>query len=289
MVALALLLAALPAAVPVAQTSKPVAKTAGPARPNATATRVARADPSTPVLRMEGLDPDVVGFLAAGRGTSSIDGGAKLPWDGPGGSLLRSSWDALDKRVDQVMAADPIITALDEAVQGFYESGGEKPGKARAELQQASAGLDRALTAYQQALEFEERRLFLVKKATNIAAQAKDPIPGINIDLIDRRLAALQEGRIAVAVEKRIKGYRALSAGLIAFIDGESLTALERMKVAAEALPDMAVAQAYLGSLYFLFQQSDAAVNAWKKALALDPNNDAVRTALREYGTTKGR
>jgi hypothetical protein len=287
MLALALLLAVLPAA-PAPQNSRPVARTAAPAKPNGTPARVARADPSAPVLRMEGLDPDVVGFLAAGRGTSSVDGGARLPWDGPGGSLLRSSWDALDKRTDQVMAADPVITALDEAVQGFYESGGEKPGKARAELQQASAGLERALTAYQQALEFEERRLFLVKKATNIANQARDPIPGINVDLIDRRLAALQEGRIAAAVEKRIQGYRALSAGLIAFIDGESLTALERMKLAADALPDMAVAQAYLGSLYFLFQQSDAAVNAWKKALALDPNNDAVRTALREYGS-KGR
>jgi tetratricopeptide (TPR) repeat protein len=230
----------------------------------------------------------VVGFLTPGRGTSSIDGGSRLPWDGPGGSLVRSSWDALDKRTEQVMIADPVLVSINETVQEFYESGGAHPGKLRAALEPASARLDVALAAYQKALEFEERRLYLVKKATAVAEQSKDPIPGIDVDLVDRRLAALLDGRISSAIELRIKGYRSLTGGLVAFIDGESLTALEQMKAAAEALPDMAVAQAYLGSLYFLFQQTDPAVAAWKKALALDPNNDAVRAALKEYGR-KGR
>ncbi len=287
MVALALLLALLPAA-PVAQAAAPAARPAPTPRAGAAPAKAARPDPASPALRLDGLEPDVVGFLTTGRGTSNVDGGSKLPWDGPGGSLVRTSWDALDKRFDQVAVATPVIAALNETIQGFYESGGARPGKLKAELQRSSADLDRALAAYQSALVFEERRLQLVKKATTIAAQAREPIPGIDVDLIDRRLAALQDGRLPAAVERRIRGYRALAAGLVAFVDGESLTALEKMKLAADGLPDMAVAQAYLGSLYYLFQQTDSAVNAWKRALALDPTNDAVRAALKEFGR-KGR
>ncbi len=56
------------------------------------------------------------------------------------------------------------------------------------------------------------------------------------------------------------------------------------MRSAATALPDFAVAHAFLGSMYFLFDQKDAAVRAWRRSYELDPTNEAVRAALQEYG-----
>ena len=44
------------------------------------------------------------------------------------------------------------------------------------------------------------------------------------------------------------------------------------------------MAHAFLGSMYFLFDQKEAAVRAWRRSYELDPTNVAVRTALQEYG-----
>ncbi len=83
----------------------------------------------------------------------------------------------------------------------------------------------------------------------------------------------------------RMTGVHGLSAARRIFLTGSTTNkALERVRSSATALPDFAVAHAFLGSMYFLFDQKDAAVRAWRRSYELDPTNEAVKAALQEYG-----
>jgi tetratricopeptide (TPR) repeat protein len=252
----------------------------GAAAPGATAP----AD-ATPAAE-EPVDGDVMGFLSFTNSTASRDGGVKLPWDGPGGAQLKLSWDALDKRNEQLSMGDMMARSLVEAVRMYFDTeGGLDPEAMRAKLQSLTgAPMEEARTAYLDAVTWEERRLFFVERAIAQADAERTAIPGIDANLVIRRGKAIRSGAVKKALLAQIDGYRDLALGLVAYLDGDNFKALERVRSAAAALPDFAVAHAFLGSMYFLFDQKDAAVKEWRRAYELDPTNEAVRAALQEYG-----
>ncbi len=286
----ALALAAGPSA---AATQKPkgARSAAKPAKPPAA--KPAAAEPATPPAPVVpptttgGMEREVAGFVA-GVPTAGKDGGVKLDWSGPGGAQLKMSWDLLERRNEQIAIGDMMVQSLMQVVERFYASGGAEAAAVRARLEGLSGSMEEARTSYQAAVDLEGKRLFYVEKAVAAATEAGDALPGVDPELVAKRAAAIKEGRLQKVCDQRLAGYRALALGLMSYIDSDALPALEKMKVAGEALPDVAVVHAYLGSLYYLFQQSDAATAAWKRAADLDPSNETVRTALKEYGR-KGR
>jgi Flp pilus assembly protein TadD len=155
----------------------------------------------------------------------------------------------------------------------------------RAKLQALTgAPMEEARTAYLDAVTWEERRIFFVERAITMAEGEHTAIPGIDTALVLKRARAIRAGAVKKALLAQIDGYRDLALGLVAYLDGDNFTALQNVRNAASALPDFAVAHAFLGSMYFLFDQKDAAVKAWRRSYELDPTNEAVRTALQEYG-----
>jgi hypothetical protein len=235
------------------------------------------------------LDPDILGFLSLSRSTASRDGGVKLPWDGPGGPQLKLSWDALDRRNEQLSMGDMMARSIVQAVQQFYDTeGGVDPTAMKAKLKAlVGAPMEDARTSYLDAVNWEERRLFFIEKAIAQAAAENTGIPGIDADLVSRRAAAIRSGRVKQEVGVQMDGYRDLTLGLVAYLEGDNFGALERVRNAAKALPDFAVAHAFLGSIYFLFDQKEAAVHSWRRAYQLDPTNKGVAEALKEHDRPK--
>ncbi|HEY6098917.1 MAG TPA: hypothetical protein VIW03_05780 [Anaeromyxobacter sp.] len=234
-------------------------------------------------------DSDVMGFLSLTNSTASRDGGVKLPWDGPGGMQLKLSWDALDKRNEQLSMGDMMARSLVDSVRTFYDTdGGLEPDSMKKKLVALTGSpMDDARTAYRDAVTWEERRLFFVERAIELAAAEGASLPGVDPDLVARRSKAIRSGAVRRALEAQIDGYRDLALGLVSYLDGDNFHALERVRSAAGALPDFAVAHAFLGSMYFLFDQKEAAVRSWRRSYELDPTNEAVKQALQEYGRKK--
>ncbi len=269
----------------------PPAPKAPAAAPPAPATPAAAAPAATPEVAEDApaedaVDSDVMGFLSLSNTTASRDGGVKLPWDGPGGAQLKLSWDALDKRNEQLAMGDMMAKSLVEAVRMFFDTeGGLEPDAMRAKLTALTgAPMEEARTAYLDAVTWEERRLFFVERAIGQADAGQSAIPGIDATLVARRAKAIRSGAVKKALLGQLDGYRDLALGLVAYLDGDNFKALEKVRSAVTALPDFAVAHAFLGSMYFLFDQKEAAVRAWRRSYELDPTNAAVRTALQESG-----
>lgn len=279
MIALALsLLLAAKAPPPVKAAAPPAPAAAAPAAPTAPAPA-------------DAVDAEVMGFLSLTNSTAARDGGVKLPWDGPGGPQLKLSWDALDKRNEALAMGDMMARALIESVRMFFDSdGGLDPEGMRAKLTALTgAPMEDARTSYLEAVTWEERRLFFVERAAAEAVQQGAGLPGVDADLVARRARLIRSGAVKKAVAAQIDGYRDLALGLVAYLDGDNFKALEKVRTAAVALPEFAVAHAFLGSMYFLFDQKDAAVREWRRAYELDPTNEAVKNALMEYGRNKGK
>jgi hypothetical protein len=233
------------------------------------------------------LDADVLGFMSLTQSTAAKDGGVKLPWDGPGGMQMKLSWDALDKRNEALAMGDMMARSLVEAVRQFYDTeGGVDPDAMKAKLRNMVGGpMDEASQSYLDAVTWEERRLFFVERALKMAGEYG--IPGVDAGLVARRLAAIRSGALKKAVVEQIDGYRNLALGLIAYLEGDNFGALEKVRNSAQVLPEFAVAHAFLGSIYFLFDQKEAAVVSWRRAYQLDPTNQAVAEALKEHGRPK--
>ncbi len=286
MITLALVLLLGAKAPPPAKPAAPAAPAAAPATPAATP-----ATPPAPAAAGETADSEVLGFLSLTNSTAARDGGVKLPWDGPGGPELKLSWDALDKRNESLAMGDMMARALIESVRMFFDSdGGLDPEGMRVKLTALTGGpMEDARAAYLDAVTWEERRLFFVERAVVAAEQQQAGLPGVDPALVDRRLRLIRSGAVKKAVGAQIDGYRDLAIGLVAYLDGDNFKALEKVRTAATALPDFAVAHAFLGSMYFLFDQKDAAVREWRRSYELDPTNEAVKTALMEYGRNKGK
>ncbi len=246
-------------------------------------------EPKPEELKADSVDSEVMGFLSLTQSTAGKDGAVKLPWDGPGGSQLKLSWDALDKRNEQLAMGDMMARSLVEAVRMFYESGGGiDPSSMRSKLVNLMGSpMEEARTAYLDAVTWEERRLFFIEKAVQEADKEGVAIPGVEPGLVKRRLAAIRDGSVKKRLGAQVDGYRDLAQGLVSYLDADTFGALQKVKASAAVLPDFAVAHAFLGSLLFLFDQKDAAVRSWRRAYDLDPTNTAVRDALMEHGRKK--
>ncbi len=257
--------------------------------PPAAAATPAPAEAAAPAAPEAPLDPDVLGFLSLTRSTAARDGGVKLPWDGPGGAQMKLSWDALDRRNEQLSMGDMMARSIVQAVQQFYDTeGGVDPGQMKTKLKAlVGAPMEDARSSYLDAVNWEERRLFFIEKAIAQATAENVGIPGIDADLVSRRLAAIRNGRVKTELGVQMDGYRDLALGLVAYLEGDNFGALERVRNSAKALPDFAVAHAFLGSIYFLFDQKDAAVHSWRRAYQLDPTNKGVAEALKEHDRPK--
>jgi len=231
------------------------------------------------------LDAETLAFLNSSGATNSMDGSIKLDWPGPGGGQLKLSWDSLDKRNEEVFNAELLRVSLISTVQSFYDGDGaiDAAGMKRKLGALLQGPVEEARTAYVNAVKQEERRLFFVDRAIAEAASAREQLPGVDARLVSKRLAAIQDGRVEKEMRRRVDGYRNLARGLLSYLDGDTFTALKQVKESAEALPDLAVVHALLGSLYALYGQTDAAVTAWKRSLELDPSNKAVREAILQH------
>lgn len=259
---------------------------AGGAPPQAPAPQPAGAVAPPPVDEVAPADAEVMGFLSLSRSTASRDGGVKLPWDGPGGTQMKLSWDALDKRNEALAMGDMMARALVEAVRVYFDSeGGLDPEGMRAKLDNLTgAPMEEAHTAYMDAVSWEERRLFFIERALALASQGNAAIPGVDPELIARRAKAIRTGAVKKALERQIDGYRDLALGIVAYLDGDNFRALQKVRGSVDALPELAVGHAFLGSMYFLFDQKEAAVAAWRRCYELDPTNEPVKAALKEFG-----
>jgi hypothetical protein len=290
-IALLLALALVPgAAKPSGKPSAPAKGAPAPAAaPAPGPASAAPAEAAPPDAAAPEVDEDVIGFLSLTQSTSSRDGGVKLPWDGPGGMQMKMSWDALDKRNEALAMGDMMARALVEAVRQFYDTeGGVDPEGMKAKLRNMVGGpMEEARASYLDAVTWEERRLFFIEKAVADAESQKVPLPGVDPGLVARRVKAMRSGAMKKAVLAKVDGYRDLALGLVNYLEGDNFGALEKVRSAAHALPDFAVAHAFLGSIYFLFDQKEAAVVSWRKAFALDPTNQAVAEALKEHGRPK--
>ena len=287
-IATALALALAPAAALAKGASKPAPAAAqgAPAAAEPAETAPAAAAPAAEEARVES---DVMGFLSLTQSTAARDGGVKLPWDGPGSMQLKMSWDALDKRNEALSMGDMMARSLVEAVRQFYDSeGGLDPEGMKAKLRNMVGGpMEEARQSYLDAVTWEERRLFFVEKAIAQAEMEKIALPGVEADLVARRLKAIRSGALKKALAAQMDGYRDLALGLAAYLDGDNFGALEKVRNATQAVPEFAVAHAFLGSIYFLFDQKEAAVVSWRRAYQLDPTNKAVADALKEHGRAK--
>lgn len=270
----------------------PAAKTTAAPAPAAQAAAPAPAPEASDPAEPAALDADTMAFLNSSGSTNQLDGSVKLDWPGPGGNQLKLSWDSLDKRNEEVFNAEMLRVALIGAVQSFYDGDGTiDAGGMKKKLAALLQGpVDEARAAYVAAIKQEERRLFFIERAIAEAAAVKEQVPGVDARLVAKRMAALKDGRIEKEIVHRVAGYKSLSVGLLAYLDGDTFTALKNVKEAGEALPDMPVVHALLGSLYALYGQTDAAVTSWKRCLELDPNNKAVREAILQHSSkTTGR
>jgi tetratricopeptide (TPR) repeat protein len=262
------------------------AQGAAPARKAPAAAQAKPAEgPPAEASAVQPLDAETMAFLSSNGATNAMDGSIRLDWQGPGGNQLKLSWDALDKRNEEVQTAEMLRISLVGAVQSFYDSDGTIDAKGmRAKLKGMLQGpIEEARTAYLNAIKPEERRLFFIERAHAEASATNEGVPGVDGRLVAKRLAALRDGRIAAEIGRQVDGYRSLAVGLLAYLDGDTFAALRNVRESAEGLPEIATVHALLGSLYALYGQTDAALLAWRRSLELDPSNKAVREAILQH------
>lgn len=237
--------------------------------------------------------PDVASFLYPGRspGVAVRDGSTATEWDGPGQPQFRLSLPFLRRRNEELGNAEMMFQSLMQAVKAFYDATGDQtPTAVRQQLtRMAGPSLDEARGALLEAVELEHKRLIMLRKAVQLAAEQDAAPSTLDRDLIERRTKAIVAGQLVEAVEARVRAHRNLALGLVAYIDGDQLGALEKMKAASRDGPEIVMAHVYLGSLYYLFQQVDPALAEWKKALDIDPSNEAVRQAIKQHSSERRR
>lgn len=237
--------------------------------------------------------PDVAAFLYPGRslGVAVRDGSTATEWEGPGQPQFRLSLPFLRRRNEELGNAEMMFQSLMQAVRSFYNaSDAQAPPAVRQQLtRMAGASLDEARGALLEAVEMEHKRLTMLRKAVQLATEADAAPTALDGDLLERRTKAIAGGQVAETLEARVRAHRNLALGLVAYIDGDPLGALEKMKAASRDGPEIAMVHVYLGSLYYLFQQVDPALAEWKKALDLDPSNETVRQAIKQHSSERRR
>jgi hypothetical protein len=220
---------------------------------------------------------DGLAFLYDRRELDS-DGSKPAEWDVPGGAQLRMSLAFLEERNRLFAEADTAGRDLLAVVTRFYKSPQERPVReVRDDLLKMGRALEPVREALRGAIDQEQKRVQWLQKGIQAAG---GPVGGLDPELLKRRATAIASGKANEAIEARVRGHQALISGLVAYIDGDPLTALEKMKGATRDAPDIALAHAYLGSLYYLFNQPALALTEWRRTLELDPTDQSVRQAL---------
>ena len=97
-------------------------------------------------------------------------------------------------------------------------------------------------------------------------------------------MSALDNKILIVNLNKAMKY---LSSSLEAYYAQDYTVALEKTEQAIEILPDLAIAYARKGSIYYRLGDTTRATINWNIALNLDPEYDEVRIALQNVKNNK--
>lgn len=219
-------------------------------------------------------------------GAQPQDGSAGADdYSGAGASQLRMAVAYIKQRDEELGRAAAALAKVHEAMDKVAAASGEREQDAlRKELLAAQGKpLEDARLAMLAAVRTEKKRVFLLTKAQEQATEKNETIPNLDPKLIERMAAWLASNKPSEAVDVRLRAYRSVIGGLIDFLDHNEVASMIKMKSATEDAPDLAIAHMYLGSLLFLVQNPDGAVAEWKKVLELEPNNEAVKEALRQH------
>jgi Flp pilus assembly protein TadD len=100
------------------------------------------------------------------------------------------------------------------------------------------------------------------------------------------RVAAGLALLLACAGCSTFSGARLYSSGSRALDQGDVVTAIADLEQAGRLLPDSSEVQNHLGIAYEAAGREDAALGAWRRAVALDCGNEA---ALRNLRSAEGR
>ncbi|HEY3448477.1 MAG TPA: tetratricopeptide repeat protein [Myxococcales bacterium] len=288
----ALLLAALLAAAPDAGASPDAGsaeaapeKQAAPEKTETKSDEPAKEEP--PKAPSRGLLNSLFPALKA-AGAKPKDGSLVTDYMGPGDAQLKISQDYLRQRDAILVEMETPLAALVEAARGLDSAGtAEERASIRQKLGELSgAPLDQANKRLAEALKLEDRRIYMVRKALELAGERKRTIPDVDPELVQQLYLGITSSVAGKAADRRIQAYRNLVAGIVAFLDNDVLTALSHIKSVTDDAPDLAIAHVYLGSISFLVQQPEQAIASWKRALELDPSNEAVRKALRDHAAS---
>lgn len=208
-------------------------------------------------------------------------------YEGPGASLVKYAAQQQEQRDEKLAKGKAALDLVWAAVLKFFKtSGGDDPRVQRNELKKLAEGpLEESRKAYLAAAEHEKKRLTWVSKIVRDAAEAEEPspLPNVDLTLVERRLEALREGRVQAAIELRFSGYKGLTMGIVAWVDGETKLALERLKTATRGTPDLALTHLYLGYVYYILEQVNDALACWRKAMALEPDNQVIRNVYKDH------
>ncbi|MCK5688473.1 tetratricopeptide repeat protein, partial [Myxococcota bacterium] len=145
--------------------------------------------------------------------------------------------------------------------------------------------LDRAFPeaehAMLDALSDEEKQLKMIRKAYLIAERRGGKLPEGDMDAIIRRRAELASGHPYSQVKEEIAACRKTVEGMVSFLEGDVDAAVSAMAEAELLSPDSLYALIYRGILHQ--KQGDYKISrtCWSKALAVDPKNKSLRTALK--------
>ncbi|MBI3182086.1 MAG: hypothetical protein HYZ28_08070 [Myxococcales bacterium] len=218
-------------------------------------------------------------------GASPRDGSEIPEYTGAGETQLAAAGYFLKQRNEALEKASSRITELHEVLKLADGANEKQVAKFRRALKEVTGKpLEELRASLTEAVKSEKKRVTLVRKALESAKEEGEQIPAVDPQLIAKLEAYLASPQAMRVVEARVRAYRNIAGGLTAYLDGDEAAALMRMKSASEDAPDIVIAHVYLGSFYFLVQNADAAIEEWKKALALDPTNEAVRKALEQEG-----
>ena len=215
----------------------------------------------------------------------------KLPWDGPGDQQLRLSWDALERRNEQLAVGDMMARSLMEAVRNFYDTeGGLDPESMKAKLKKLVGAPDGRGARPPTSTRSPGRSggssssSGRSRRRTRTAA----PIPGIDAALVARRAAAIRSGAVKKALSAQVDGYRDLALGLVAYLDGDNFGALERVRNAAARAAGLR-RRPRVPRVDVLPVRPEGAPRSPRGAARSSsiPTNKAVADALKEHGRAK--
>lgn len=229
------------------------------------------------------------GFLFFPDPPNAADGTLLPPagYEGPGAALVKYAAQQQTERERELAAGQRSLAAVHAALAHFFKtSGGENPRVQRDELARlVETTLEQGRLAYLSAADHERRRLSWVVKAVGEADANEEPspLPGVDLALVSARQAAVRDGRVRAAIDARIKGYKGLMLGIVAWVDGDTFLSLEHLKSGVAGIPDHPLAHLYLGYVQYILEDVNSALAAWRRALELDPANDTIKKLIADH------